>query len=163
MSLKGLVLYEPPFIEQDGHPPSYDWQKRRLGQFVSAGDRAGAVGFFMTSVYGAPRPFVAVMPLVMRSAWKKNLSVAYTLRYDLTLLEDWSVLRDRSTSVTVPTLVIGGEKSPAPLREAVATVAGALPKARRMYLRGQNHHFSASAVAPVIIEFFSTPPRASAN
>ena len=131
VSLKGLVLYEPPFIEKGGHPPSYDGQKRRLDQFVSAGDRAGAVRFFMTDIYGAPRPFVAVMPLVMRSAWKKNQSVAHTLRYDLTLLEDWSVLRERSTSVTVPTLVIGGEKSPAPLKDAVATVAGALPNARR--------------------------------
>ena len=117
----------------------------------------------MTNVYGAPRPFVAVMPLVMRSAWDKNQSVAHTLLYDLTLLEDWSVLRDRSASVTIPTLVIGGEKSPALLKDAVATVAGALPNARRMYLRGQDHNFSAPAVAPVLIEFFSTPPRASAN
>src|SRR5271170_4721152 len=55
----------------------------------------------------------AMVPLVMRGAWEKNQSVAHTLRYDLTLLEDWSALRARSTSVTVPTLVIGGEKSPA--------------------------------------------------
>jgi pimeloyl-ACP methyl ester carboxylesterase len=162
VSLKGLALYEPPFIEEDGHPRSFDMQKRRVEQFVSAGDRAGAVRFFMTDIYGAPRPFVAIMPIVMRSAWRKNQSVAHTLRYDLTLLDDWSVLRDRSTSITVPTLVIGGEKSPALLRDAVATVAGALPNARRMYLRGQDHNVSAPAVAPVIIEFFSTPPRASA-
>ena len=163
VSLKGLVLYEPPFIEQGGHPPSYDGQKRRLDQFVSAGDRAGAVRFFMTDIYGAPRPFVAVMPLIMRSAWKKNQSVAPTLPYDLTLLGDWSVLRDRSRSVTIPTLVLGGGKSPAPLKDAVASVASALPNARREYLRGQDHNVSASAVAPVITEFFSTSPRASTN
>ena len=150
-------------LKKDGHPHSFDMQKRRLDQFISAGDRAGAVRFFMTDVYGAPRPFVALMPLVMRSAWRKNLSVAHTLPYDLTLLEDWSVLRDRSRSVTIPTLVIGGEKSPASLKNAVTTVAGALPNARRVYLRGQDHNVSAPAVAPVIIEFFSTPPRASAN
>ena len=163
VSLKGLVLYEPPFIEEDGHPPSLDMRKSRLDQFVAADDRAGAVRFFMTDIFGAPKPFVAVMPLIMRSAWKKNQSVAHTLPYDLTLLEDWSILRERSRSVTVPTLVIGGEKSPAPLKDAVATVASALPNARRMYLRGQNHNFSAPAVAPVIIEFFSTLPRASAK
>jgi pimeloyl-ACP methyl ester carboxylesterase len=163
VSLKGLALYEPPFIEEDGHPHSFDIQKRRLEQFISAGDRAGAVRFFITDVYGAPRPFVAVMPFVMRSAWKKNLSVAHTLPYDLTLLEDWSVLRDRSRSVTIPTLVIGGEKSPAPLKGAVATVAGALPNAQRMYLPGQDHNFSAPAVAPVIFEFFTKTPRPSAG
>jgi pimeloyl-ACP methyl ester carboxylesterase len=163
VSLKGLVLYEPPFIEKDGHPASFDMQKKRLDQFVAAGDRAGAVRFFMTDVYGAPRPFVAAMPLIMRSAWKKNQSVAHTVPYDLMLLEDWSVLLDRSSSVTIPTLVLGGEKSPAPLKDAVATVAGALPNARHMYLRGQDHNVSAHAVAPVINEFFSAPPRASAN
>jgi hypothetical protein len=31
-----------------------------------------------------------------------------------------------------------------------------------MYLRGQDHMFSAPAVAPVIAEFFSTLPQASA-
>ncbi len=163
VSLKGLALYEPPFIEKDGLPRSFDMQKRRLDQFIAAGDSAGAVRFFMTDIYGAPRPFVAIMPIVMRSAWRKNQSVAHTLRYDLTLLEDWSVLRDPSTSATIPTLVMGGEKSPAPLKDAVATVAGALPNARRMYLPGQDHNFSAPAVAPVITEFFSTPPRANAN
>jgi pimeloyl-ACP methyl ester carboxylesterase len=162
VNLKGLALYEPPFIEKDGHPAPFDKQKRRLDEFLSAGDRAGAVRFFMTDVYGAPKPFVAVMPFVMRSAWKKNLSVAHTVPYDLTLLEDRSVLRERSASITVPTLVIGGEKSPAPLKDAVATVAGSLPNARRMYLPGQDHMVSAPVVAPVIIEFFSGP-QASAN
>jgi len=154
--LQGLVLYEPPFIEQNGHPPSYDAQKMQLHELVSAGDRAGAVRYFMSNIYGAPRAFVAVMPIIMWSAWKKNQSVAPTLVYDLTLLEDWSVLRERSTSVTVPVLVVGGEKSPVTLRDAVATVARALPNARSVYLKGQDHNISASAVVPVVVEFFST-------
>jgi pimeloyl-ACP methyl ester carboxylesterase len=160
--LQGLVLYEPPFIEENGHPPSYDAQKVHLHELVSAGDRAGAVRYFMSNIYGAPRAFVAVMPIIMWSAWKKNQSVAPTLVYDLTLLEDWSVLRERSTSVTVPVLVMGGEKSPEPLRDAVATVARALPNARSVYLKGQDHNISASAVAPVVVEFFSTPQNARA-
>jgi pimeloyl-ACP methyl ester carboxylesterase len=154
VSLKGLVLYEPPFITEDGHPRSFDTQKRRLEQFVAAGDRAGAVRYFLTDVYGAPKLFVAAMPLIMRSAWKRNQSVAHTVPYDLTLLEDWSVLRERSVLVTVPTLVVGGEKSPASLRDAVATVAGALPNARSIYLPGQDHNVSTPTVAPVITEFF---------
>ena len=160
VSLQGLVLYEPPFIGEDG-PRSFDTQKRRLHELVSKGDRAGAVRFFLTNIYGAPRAFVAVMPILMRSAWKKNQSVAPTLVYDLTLLEDWSVLRERSTAVTIPTLVVGGEKSPAPLKDAVAKVARALPNARSVYLNGQDHNFSASAVAPVVVEFFNTQRRAA--
>jgi pimeloyl-ACP methyl ester carboxylesterase len=162
VSLTGLAIYEPPFIKENGHPRLYEAQKRRLNDLVSAGDRAGAVRYFMNEIYGAPRAFVAVMPIVMRSAWKKNQLVAHTLGYDLTLLEDWSVLHERSASVTIPTLVVGGEKSPIILKEAVATVAGALPNARRVYLPGQDHNFSAPTVAPVIVEFLSTlqPARA---
>jgi pimeloyl-ACP methyl ester carboxylesterase len=156
VSLQGLVLYEPPFIAADGHAPSFDAQKSRLHELVSAGDRAGAARFFITNVYGAPRAFVAVMPIIMWNSWKKNQSVAHTLEYDLTLMEDWSVLRERSTSVTVPVLVVGGEKSPAPLKEAVATVARALPNARSVYLKDQDHNLSASAVAPLVVEFFNT-------
>jgi pimeloyl-ACP methyl ester carboxylesterase len=163
VSLKALVLYEPPFIEKDGHPQSFETQKTRVDQFIAAGDRAGAVRFFMKDIYGAPKPFVAVMPLIMRSAWKKNESVAHTLPYDLTLLEDWSILRDRRRSVAVPALVVGGEKSPESLKDAVETVADALPNARRMYLHGQDHNVSAPVVAPVITEFFSTLPGASTN
>ena len=48
VSLKGLVLYEPPFIGEQDHPPSFDMQKRRLARLVAAGDRGGAVRFFMT-------------------------------------------------------------------------------------------------------------------
>lgn len=151
--LTKLVLYEPPFIEEGDHPRSYDAQKTRLHELLSIGDRAGAVRFFMSDIYGAPRAFVAVMPIVMRSAWKKNQSVAHTLAYDLTLLEDWSILRERRTSVTVPVLVVGGEKSPAALKNAVTTVGRALPNARTVFLKGQDHNFSASAVAPAVVEF----------
>jgi pimeloyl-ACP methyl ester carboxylesterase len=150
-----LALYEPPYIEDRGQPRLYEIHRKRLRELVSEGNRAGAVRYFMTNIYGAPTAFVAVMPIVMRAAWKKNQGVAHTLEYDLTLLEDWSVLQDRSRLVTIPTLVVGGEKSPRPLQHAVATVASALPNARRLYLKGADHNISASAVAPIVAEFFS--------
>jgi pimeloyl-ACP methyl ester carboxylesterase len=150
--LAGLVLYEPPFIQENGHPRSYVTQQTRLRKLVAAGDRAGAVRFFMTEIYGAPGVFVSLMPIIMRSGWKKNQSVAHTLPRDLALLDDWSVLRNGS--VTVPTLVVGGANSPTPLKAAVAVVARTLPNARALYLEGQNHNVSAPAIAPSIIAFF---------
>jgi pimeloyl-ACP methyl ester carboxylesterase len=153
VSVTGLALYEPPFIEENGRPRSYLSQRKRLNELVSAGDRAGAVRFFLTNIYDAPGAFVAVMPLVMRRTWTRNKSVAHTLEYDLALLEDWSILQERSAQVAVPTLVLGGDESPAPLKDAVATVADRLPNARRIYVQGQNHNFSAPAVAPLLIDF----------
>lgn len=153
--LSRLVLYEPPFIATNARPRSYQAEQTQLKNLIAAGNRAGAVRFFMTEIYGAPRAFVTLMPIAMRSAWKKNTSVAHTLPRDLALLEDWSVLRN--ASLARPTLVVGGAESPAPLKEAVATVARALPDARALYLDKQNHNLSASAVAPVIVEFFTAP------
>jgi pimeloyl-ACP methyl ester carboxylesterase len=110
----------------------------------------------MTDVFGAPKAFLLVMPFVMPRAWRNNKSVANTLPYDLTILSDWSVLNERRSTIHVPTLVLGGEKSPADLRAAVDTVAKAVPNARREFLRGQSHNISADVLAPVLIEFFGT-------
>ena len=139
-------------------------QKRRLDQFVSADDRAGAVRFFMTDIYGAPRPFVAVMPLVMRSAWKKK-QVCSRIRFRTTLRCSRIGRSCATEACRSPSLLSSWaeRRVPAPLKDAVATVAGALPNARRIYLHGQDHNVSAPAVAPVIADFFSTSARASAN
>jgi hypothetical protein len=55
---------------------------------------------------------------------------------------DRSVLEEWSASISVPTLVVGGDKSPKEVRDAVATVAKALPDARSQFLAGQNHNLS---------------------
>lgn len=155
--MKKLALYEPPYVDQDGRPRSLDNAGQQLQQLVSNGDRNAAVKFFMTDVFGAPRAFVFVMPFIMHSSWKKNELVAHTLPYDLMILSDRSVLKERSTLIAVPTLVIGGEKSPQGLRDAVAAVANALPNAQSQMLAGQTHMISAPVLAPVLVEFFSAP------
>ena len=82
--------------------------------------------------------------------------MAHTLPYDLTILSDRSVLNERSPLISVPTLVIGGEKSPKELHDAVAAVADALPNGRSRFLSGQDHNVSGRALAPVLFEYFGT-------
>jgi pimeloyl-ACP methyl ester carboxylesterase len=156
VSVKGIALYEPPYVAGDHGPRSFEDAKSRLQTLVSAGDRAGAVSFFMTDVYGAPRAFVFAMPFLMPNAWKRNKLVVNTLPYDLTILDDRSVLNERSSSISVPTLVIGGEKSPKVLRDAVTAVANALPNGQSRFLSGQDHNISSRALAPVLFEYFGT-------
>jgi pimeloyl-ACP methyl ester carboxylesterase len=153
---KKIALYEPPYLEDGKAPRSFEDAKDRLQSFISAGDRSGAVRFFMTDVYGAPRAFVVAMPFLMPNAWKRNKLVVHTVVYDLTILGDRSVLNERSSSIAVPTLVIGGEKSPKALRDAVANVANALPNGRSRFLSGQDHNISSQALAPVLFEYFGT-------
>ena len=155
VGVRKIALYEPPYVT-NGKANSVEDTKNRLQTFVSTGDRAGAVSFFMTDVYGAPRAFVFAMPLLMPNAWKRNKLTANTLLYDLTILGDRSVLNERSSAISVPTLVVGGEKSPRELRNAVEAVAAALPNAHSRFLSGQDHNISSQALAPVLFEYFGT-------
>lgn len=151
--VKKIALYEPPYVT-NGNANSTEVVKNRLRSFVSAGDPAGAVSFFMTDVYGAPRSFVFAMPLLMPNAWRRNKLVANTLIYDLTILGDRTVLHERSSAISVPTLVVGGERSPKELHNAVEAVAIALPNAHSQFLNGQDHNISSRALAPVLVQFF---------
>jgi pimeloyl-ACP methyl ester carboxylesterase len=141
VDVKEIALYEPPYLAGGNGPRSFEDVKNRLQSLVSVGDRAGAVRFFMTDVYGAPRAFVFAMPFLMPNAWKRNKLVVHTTPYDLTILGDRSVLNERRSSISVPALVIGGEKSPKELRDAVATVANALPNARSRFLPARTTTF----------------------
>ena len=149
-----IVLYEPPYLASGNGPRSFEDAKNRLQSLVSAGDRAGAVSFFMTDVYGAPRTFVFAMPFLMPNAWQRNKLLVHTLPYDLTILDDRSALNERSSAIYVPTLVVGGEKSPKELRDAVRAVANALPNGHSRFLSGQDHNISGHALVPVLVEYF---------
>ena len=156
VGVKKIALYEPPYLAGGDGPRSFEGARTRLQSFVSDGDRAGAVRFFMTEVYGAPRAFVFAMPLLMPNAWKRNKLVVHTTPYDLAILGDRSVLNERRASISVPTLVIGGEESPKALRDAVMAVANAIPNGKSRFLSGQDHNISGPVLVPVLFEFFGT-------
>jgi hypothetical protein len=63
---------------------------------------------------------------------------------------------ERWDSVKAPTLVIGGGKSPAWMRHGMEDLAGVLPNARHRTLDGQTHLVKPKALAPVLVEFFTS-------
>jgi hypothetical protein len=96
------------------------------------------------------------MPFLMPNAWRRNKLVVHTTPYDLMILSDRSVVNERRSSISVATLVIGGEKSPKELRDAAVAVANALPNGHHRLLPGQDHNISSRALAPVLVEYFGT-------
>jgi pimeloyl-ACP methyl ester carboxylesterase len=76
-----------------------------------------------------------------------------TLPNDLTILSDRSMLAERAKALRIPTLVVGGAKSPLPLRDAVDRVAKAIPNANAVLLPDQTHNLSVEALAPVMTAF----------
>jgi len=153
LNIKKLALYEPPFmVAKDGHRPPADHEEQ-LNNLIAADRRGDAVSFFMTKMVGAPAIFAFLMRLL--PVWSKLKAVAHTLPHDAAIMGDFSMPTKLVASVTVPTLVMGGGKSPANLGQAVQAVADALPGARRRILAGQTHNVSVKVLAPVLKEFFT--------
>lgn len=151
--IKKLALYEPPFVagrrKGRGAPRDSEGQLRRL---VVAGRRGDAVKFFMVDMVGMPAIFAYIMRVL--PIWPKLKAVAHTLPYDAAVLGDFSLPKERAASVAVPTLVIGGEKSPVELRDAVEAVAQTIPGAKLQMLKGQTHNVSVKVLAPALVDFF---------
>ena len=162
-----VSVYEVPFmVTPEAKRPTRDYGER-LDELVAAGDRRGAVKHFMRNSMGIPAPFVALMRLM--PMWKGLKATAHTLPYDWAALgahtmygaplnaEEWA-------SVTAPTLVVSGAKSPAVLREGSRALAEALPNARLHELAGVSHNVKMEVLAPVLAGFFAgdaanaTPP-----
>ena len=150
-----LALYEPPFIVDDGHEPLPDDYVERLTELAASGRRGDAVEYFLTSGPGVPPEVVAGMR--NEPFWPGMEKIAHTLAYDGAVMGDTMSGRplpaDRWASVTVPTLVMDGDQSPAWARNSVAALVDVLPNAERRSLEGQDHGAAPEVLAPVLVEF----------
>jgi len=128
----------------------------QLNDLISADRRGDAVKLFMKLV-GVPAIFVAVMRFM--PAWSKLTAVAHTLPYDITIVQDnqrgKSLPAERWASLTVPTLVVVGGKSPAWMRHGMHALAEVLPNAIPRTLEGQTHMVKPKILAPALVQFFA--------
>jgi pimeloyl-ACP methyl ester carboxylesterase len=150
-----LAVYEAPFVVDDTHPARPPDYLERMEKLIAADRRSDALRMFMKTV-GAPSVMVTVMRVT--PAWRKLQRVAPTLPYDFRVLGDTGsgkpLPAGRWDTVTIPTLVMDGGKSPQWMRNGMRSLAGILPDARHRTLPGQTHMLEAQAVAPVLVEFF---------
>jgi pimeloyl-ACP methyl ester carboxylesterase len=158
-----VVAYEPPYVGGSagnggaaGGAGGVDHQ-RRLESLIAAGDRAGAVKYFMRRMVGVPAP-VVVMMQVMPWVWRKMKAVAHTLPYDAAVMTGFEVPAARLASVRMPTLALHGGKTDPRLARAARAVADAVPGAQHRVLPGQTHNVSLQALTPAVVEFLTTPP-----
>jgi pimeloyl-ACP methyl ester carboxylesterase len=160
-----LALFEPPFRlpdEDKGSTPPTD-SAARARALIEAGRRNDVVKHFMTHDVGVPAPFLLVMRVMMRKMWSNMVAMAHTLPYDYAIVEDDVNGRPLAglewVSVTAPTLVMDGGKSPARLRRTAQLVADVVPGAQHRTLDGQNHGAVMTApkvIASALIEFFGS-------
>jgi len=158
IGVERVSVYEVPFmVTPEANRPTPDYGER-LDRLVADGDRSGAVMHFMRNSIGIPAPFVALMRLM--PMWKGLKATAHTLPYDWAALGEHTMYgaplnAEEWASVTAPTLVVSGAKSPAVLREGSRALAEALPNAELRELEGVSHNVKMNVLAPVLAEFFT--------
>jgi pimeloyl-ACP methyl ester carboxylesterase len=155
-SIRGLALYELPFVVDNSRAPIPAEFADHLAELAREDRRAEALRYFFSVGIGLPRLMVMMMRLL--PAWSKLKALAHTLPDDARLIGDAGSGRplptDRWADVAAPTIVIAGTKSPAWMRHAMRSLAEVLPNAKHHELEGQTHIVKPKALAPVLREFF---------
>src|SRR3954471_6592739 len=154
--MRKLVGYEAPWgglrAAKDGTPRDYLGELRAL---LARGQNGKAVGYFMVKMVGGPF-FLPLMMRLMPKVWTQLQAVATTLPYDAEVMGgDFEPPLDELARIAAPSLVLCGGKSPNAMKAAQRTVATTIPGAEHRILPAQTHQVSASALAPVLAEFFS--------
>jgi len=148
-----VASYEAPYVIPGTRKLAED-PARRISEMVAAGRRADAVRYWMTDVTGAP---AEILPRLENSpAWPALQALAHTLPYDLALGGE-GIPVDYLAKITVPALVLGGEKSPEWFRRTVEATAAAIGGARLTMVPGHDHMVPAEVIAPVLADFFLGP------
>jgi pimeloyl-ACP methyl ester carboxylesterase len=154
--IKKLALYEAPFIVDDTRSPIPEGYLAQLKSLVAADRRGDAVRMFMKLV-GVPALFIQLMRFM--PAWSKLKTVAHTLPYDITIVQDNQrgkpLPAKQWESVTVSTLVMDGGKSPKWMRHGMRALADAIPTAKLRTLEGQTHMVKPKPLAQALVEFFA--------
>jgi pimeloyl-ACP methyl ester carboxylesterase len=96
----------------------------------------------------------------MRSTpmWPQLEAVAHTIAYDGTIMGDTmsgnpGTLK-KWASVTVPTLVMVGGKSPGFFHNSAQVLVDILPNAKLRVLAGQDHGPADEVLVPALVEYF---------
>ena len=155
LAIPKVVAYEPPYVYEGSAGSDAVDHEAHLASLVAAGDRAGAVRYFMRSMVGVPAPVVVMMQL-MWWIWPKVKTVAHTLPYDAAIMNRFCVPAARLAVIRVPTLALHGSKPDARLVRATRAVADAVPGARYATLPGQTHNVSPRALAPALVQFLGS-------
>ena len=156
LPISKLAVFEAPFVVDHSREPIPSTWVADLTALAAADRRADAIKYFMTKGIGLPGVVVTMMRLM--PAWKQLKAMANTLPYDAALVGDNCFGKPLDASqwagVGMPVLVVGGGKSPQWMRTSVKAVAAAVPGAEHREIPGQNHIIKATAISPVLAEFF---------
>jgi pimeloyl-ACP methyl ester carboxylesterase len=150
-----IAMYEPPHNDDPDAQQSWSEYLRELRQALADGRRGDAVALFLRFV-GTPGNQVEGM----RQApfWPSMEAIAPTLAYDHAAIigERWSAPTGLAARLSVPALVIAGDASSPFMPHTARALSQAMPQGQLRMLEGQTHDVSPHALAPVLVDFFTS-------
>jgi pimeloyl-ACP methyl ester carboxylesterase len=148
-----LALCEPPYGSDTKQ--EFAKEKNKVNEFVSDGKPGDAVAFFMER-RGTPPDKMEGMK--KSPEWNGLVRIGHTLVYDFEVLGDGTIPIDVAKNITIPTLVMYGEKSFDFMRATADTIGKIIPGAVRKSIKDQKHDVSPEAAAVVLLDFFRMQP-----
>ncbi|MEU5404847.1 alpha/beta fold hydrolase [Nocardia asteroides] len=152
-----VVAFEPPFVvDPKDHVPPKDLDVK-LHPMIAAGKRNKTVRYYMTKAMGMPWLMVGAMRLT--PFWKSLAANSNSTAHDWAVMKpymrgeklkpaDWS-------DVTVPVLVLAGDRTAPMLTKGAKAAAGVLPDAEFAELPGVSHNPKISILAPAVGDFLT--------
>jgi pimeloyl-ACP methyl ester carboxylesterase len=149
VEMRKIAVYEPPYTGDKDAGPEFSEQ---LDELVGEGRRDEAAERFLT-LTGAPPEVIA--HIKASPGWPRMQALAHTLSRDRNLGNGGAVPVERFDRIKVPILAMAGGASHDWAREAVETIARALPNAQAHVVEGQPHAPADDVVTPVLEAFLA--------
>lgn len=151
-----VALYEPPLHADPDlpHPPATVLGE--LEALVEAGDRNGAVEYFLGRILFVPEEGVAMMRA--GQGWAFLTGHALTLPYDVLLSRPWELTdRGRLGGIEVPVLAMYGDRTSPALQAGTRAVADSVRGARLLVIPGEDHGVlqHPEAIGPALARFLA--------
>lgn len=144
-----LAIFEVPYGQSK---EVFNKQKQGVNDRIKNGKPGDAATFFLAEI-GTPSE--ALEEMKASPAWRIIEKIDFTLAYDYEVLGDGAMPRDVVKTITIPMLVMVGEKSMDFMQATAEQLAKLTPDASHRILKGQTHQPKAEAVAPRLTEFFT--------
>ena len=157
-AISKLAVYEAPYMVDKGdYLPPADLAAR-ITELSSSGRRGEAVEFWMKDTIRLPADVIAQMR--QSPGWPSMEAIVHTAAYDATIMADQErgdpLPAAWATQVTVPTLIMDGENSPAWQHRSMDALAGLLPNTQRHTFPNADHGVAPGVLTPVLRAFYTS-------
>ncbi|SKA32338.1 Pimeloyl-ACP methyl ester carboxylesterase [Chitinophaga eiseniae] len=145
-----LVIYDAAYSHNKAYLEEFKGLSSELYQLLDEGKNQEAITGFLEGIGIPQEAFDSFYP-----DWSAMVALAPTLAYDTTLASTLAPVNELA-SLTTPTQIIVGEKSPESIQEVALQLKAAIPHAAYTLLKGQDHMPAPEVVLSVLTHFLKS-------